>query len=366
MDNIKRGNMGVPSEIDEWVNFFYNNTVSLISQFIKLGKTNNTLFYLDEEKEIESYGTTFENDQDFDSSILKDNNIKLKNLLIEIEICTIPQKYFSTSEWTAHYNDSSAELVGDTLYDSEIYFEFFIPEEILEVEEKDLAKYLLDSKLKAYIMEYISHELTHMYEFYLRKINNSDNNWVERRYNLVFNLMQDYLESIGMKYLSEDWIKLIHLIYVTYGFEINARIVQLYYRLNNLPFDINSYTIFKDNIKDTLINKEMEYMKKFNPIQWFEEFEYDKELADKYLSSQEWITTNMLSTINKKQLVLKSLILNLDYIIGNLNKMGENIKRIPKQYQKNPLLFIDYHNRRFKKSYSKLDNKITRLYNKFI
>jgi hypothetical protein len=366
MDIVKEGNMGVPPHLDIWVDTFYNNTVSLIREFIKLGREDNPSFYLDEEKTIESYSLNFKNEKNFDSSVFLNNPLKLKNLSIELDVYSVQKQHFSTDEWNAHYSDSTSELKGDILHSSEIYFEFFIPEEIFEVDVKELEHYLYDTNIKSYIMEYLSHELTHMYEFYIRRINNTDTNWNERENNLVFNLMGDYLDTIGMKHISKSWNDLMYLIYMSTGFEINARVIQLYYRLNNMSNNVKSYGVFKENVENTLVNREIDAMSDFDPTTWYDEFEYNEDLVGGYLSAQEWITDEIIENNDTKYLVVKSLISDLDYIIERLNTMDKNIIRIPQQHIEDPILFLNRHNKRIKKYHNKLTRKITRLYNKFV
>ena len=366
MNIIEDGNMGVPPHLDIWVRTFYNNTVSLITEFIKLGRENNTLFYLDEEQTIESYSLNFKNNKDFDSTVFINNHINLKNLSIELNVFSVPKQHFSTDEWNAHYSDVRSELKGKTLHSAEIYFEFFLPEEILDISEEDLEDYLFKTNIKAYIMEYVSHELTHMYEFYIRKLNQSNNDWIERENNLIFNLLNDYLDTIGMKDISTSWNKLMYLIYMSTGFEINARIVQLFYRLDNSNKEVESYECFKDMVSNTLINREQLSMSSFNSIEWYDNFEYDEELAEQYLSTQDWITDDIKSTADVKDLIIKSLIKDLDYIIENVNTMDKSINRIPRQYIDKPILFFKHHEQRIKKYHKKLNEKIIRLYNKFI
>ena len=276
---------GVPKSLDVWVDAFYENIVQLTYQLVHVKGDEE---YMEErtingEEKINSYGVILQNTEYFDSTeLFPDSELKLRGLDIEIELCTLPNKFINkiSDFWEASYNDSEAKMKNGILYDNGIRFNIFLPEEIMDV--TDIEQYLLDTNIKSRICSYISHELTHMYEFFQRKKRDKAE-WKEMDTNFVNSIFSDYLYNLELNFMSKSWNEFVKLIYLSSGFEINARVVQVHYRMkyNNKP--IESTKDFNDVYKQTLVYEEMKSMFRFDPKEWYENFEYDKEKVQEYL-----------------------------------------------------------------------------------
>lgn len=362
---------GIPDSLEIWVNSFYENIVGLTEELIRVKgdpdyQEERTI---DGKEKINSYGVILNNDEHFDSTkLFPDNKLKLKGLSIQLELNTLPNRFKEkiSNYWEASYNDSESELKDGILYNSEIKFNIFLPEEIMDVENIDIEQYLSETNLKSKIISYISHELTHMYEFFMRKVG-GDSEWKEMDTNFINSIFSDYLYNLKLDFMSKSWNMLAKLIYLSSGFEINARIVQTYYRLKHNNTPIKNYNDFYKIFKETLVYDEMKMMSDFDPDEWYKNFEYDEEITQKYLDEQEWIGEEERQKYSTKDLLIKSLLYDWNYIIEVINKkQNKNIPTTPQQYLEDPMLFVKYHNKRIKRYANKLQHKIDKLYTEII
>ncbi len=166
------------------------------------------------------------------------------------------------------------------------------------------------------------------------------------------------------------WRKFIHLVYLHLSFEINARVTQLYYYLQNK--EINSKEDFLRELKKTSIWKQMkaledfdaeEYVKSFklptldmeNPLQMFDVLAQKAGLAKQGIN------------VKSEEEALKSLIDLWDKMldIGNqaLEKSDIDITmdNVPKSAKETPMKFFKFFEKRFHKKAEKWKRKLYRI-----
>ena len=282
---------------------------------------------------------------------------------IELGISSIPDDMFSFDIWDAGFNDSDATIKKGVYLNTRLRFELFLPDSILELEYTDeVDDYLEEKGIAGKIVEFLSHEIDHMHEYYRRKINQVDV-WKDR----LINTNKFIVENQLLSNVSDDWIEFLRLVYLSVDFEINARITQLYYALQ----ESNPQTRydFIDDVKNHDIWHEMMSLKNFDANKFYKNFKYKSSDEDlkKAFKSLDLYTDDQMEGVDMKDLLLKELIKLWDKNIDETNKLYDSgeMAKISPYYINNPLVFFRKFENRFHKKAQKFEKRIYKLASKF-
>jgi hypothetical protein len=227
--------VGVPNDIEPWLDLLYSFIKNQIYIFVDTVSSSD-----DYNTEAELKGESFvgkslifnvEGNQ-FDpyikNYIPKDNKLKMRQMQIELGLTSVPDHLFDFDNWHASFSDVDATVKKKTYLNTRFRFELTLPERLLKREgASQIDGFMRDHKIDRKIVEFLSHELTHAYEYYHRKLNQVDV-WKDR----LLNTNKYIVESQLLSNVSDEWKDFLNLIYLSLDFEINARITQLYYRLS--------------------------------------------------------------------------------------------------------------------------------------
>ncbi|CAG7580580.1 MAG: hypothetical protein SLAVMIC_00485 [uncultured marine phage] len=360
---------GVSDEIEAWVNLLYS--------FIK----NQIFIFVDNVSDTDQYDTEAElNGRDFVSKSLVFNvegkefnqyikeyipkgEVKVKNLNIDLGISSIPDDLFSFDIWDAGFNDSDATIKNGVYLNTRLRFELFLPDSILKLENADdIEGFLEENGIAGKINEFLSHEIDHMHEYYRRKINQVDV-WKDR----LMNTNKFIVEQQLLSNVSDDWLEFLRLVYLSVDFEINARITQLYYALQ----ETNPQTKydFIEDVKDHSIWHEMMSLKEFDAETFYNNFTYkssDEDLKSAFKSLNLY-TDEEMEGADMKVILLKELITLWDKNIDETNKLYDSgeMAKISPYYINNPLIFFRKFENRFHKKAQRFEKRIYKLASKF-
>lgn len=116
-----------------------------------------------------------------------------------------------------------------------------------------------NNDLDAKIIQIISHELTHINEFYFINILNKN---LPKYFKI-----KNFLSSLNNnKNISEDYNKFIHILYLTLDNEMNARIAELYHYL--IDYDYKTHQEYYDIINLHYTGKSINFINSFNSIEF--------------------------------------------------------------------------------------------------
>ena len=221
------------------------------------------------------------------------------------------------------------------------------------------------NKLKENLADTMAHELLHGYQ-QIKQLQGGKPGHFGQESSLNALVNNPVMADIGLDW----WRKFIHLVYLHLSFEINARVTQLYYYLQNK--EINSKEDFLRELKKTSIWKQMkaledfdaeEYVKSFklptldmeNPLQMFDVLAQKAGLAKQGIN------------VKSEEEALKSLIDLWDKMldIGNqaLEKSDIDITmdNVPKSAKETPMKFFKFFEKRFHKKAEKWKRKLYRI-----
>lgn len=349
---------GIPNEIDDWIELLYFRVRDFIYYLHHEGKIDPMVIDYGSE-EVDSYGLVFTNEDSIGSDDVDEIfNGKIKDLYLEIIINTLPNEYKDNihKNWSGSYDYTNSIIKDDSMLGSSLCFEFFFPEEILETD--NIIEYV-EENYKLKIKSYIAHEVTHIYEFYKKKVKGyGDNREMILNYHSI--VMDHYLCELNLRSMCPSWNTFLYLIYLSSDFEINARVIQFFYSIDKKDKTFKEYM---ELFRKSYIFEEFTMLNDFDTKGWYKNLEYDRELVDDYILEQEWVDVDITDE-NRKELLLFSLVKDWDYIAEKLN--DKNLERLPEQYIEDPLLFIESQVKIFNKYGKKLEKKIKRLYNNYV
>ncbi len=361
--------LGVPDEIDPWIDLLYSFVISQIYLF-KENVSNSDIY----DTQAEIGGVNFKTksmiievkDGEFDkyikNHIPKDNKMKIKNLQINLEISTIPDNMFTFDPWNAAFIDSDSKVEDGIYTNVGLDFDIFIPESILSLEKKDINKLFDKMGISRKIIGLLSHELTHMYEYYQRELSKSGI-WKDR----LLNTNKFIAEQEVLANISDDWKEFLRLIYLSLDFEINARISQLFYSLVEL--EPKTKQEFFEYVKQNSVWDEMVSLKNFNAEEFYNNFSYkssDDDIKDAFLELGIY-SKEELENSDIKHLIIKELVKMWDKNIDQTNELYKDggMSKLSKHTLNNPKSFLGVFENRFHSKAKTWERKIFRLSSRF-
>lgn len=383
--------MGVPKAIDFWVDIFS----IIITGVIKSVVDNDEIEFSDvnyedddgNEVEDTAYrGRTMMDGKEVMNWVMKiagysdrkkllqDPKFKLLpiyNPTIQTTVYFLPQKIYEIQfnqgdndfVSASHSFDASKKSLSkigknEILVNQNFGFEIYLT-------VKDMEKF--DSgKIRKMLKSAIGHELTHCYEMYNRlKTSGDPYQGRESMLNVATRMMDDF------KYPS--WGDFLHLVYLHLGFEINARVAQIYYDLKDS--DIKTTEDFMGYLKKTSAYKEAEMLENFDAKQFIENFQirgldFFEMLED--TAKQNAREKNKLPGIYLKRTPEESMThliegwnIFLQEMSEYLNKnglyKGKLMELVPQSAMKDPYVFFKFFEKRFHKKAERFKRKMYRV-----
>lgn len=214
----------------------------------------------------------------------------------------------------------------------------------------------------------VSHELTHAYEGYHRF----------KRKNDPFMGRESFLNA-AVKLMKDDkypqWRQFLNLVYLHLSFEINARITQLYYEMQNKG--VSTKEEFMDVLKKSSVWREIELLQNFNAEEFIRSFtvkgngkdffammdDLGKQVERKQRglppiltkSSPQEGMTHLISGWNQTL-----QILNKDFSKNGMYQ-GKLMDLVPDKALKDPMVFFKFFEKRFHKKAENFKRKAYRI-----
>lgn len=175
-----------------------------------------------------------------------------------------------------------------------------------------------------------------------------------------------------MNKISSDWWQIfLHLVYLHLSFEINARITQLYYYLQNK--EINTKEDFLRELKKSDIWREMKALENFDAEEYVKSFKLPSlegiqnplEMID-VLAKKVMLQKQKIDVENEES-ALKSMIDLWDNMLDIGNKLmkqqniGITMDSVPQSAKEDPMKFFKFFEKRFHKKAEKWKRKLYRI-----
>lgn len=384
--------MGVPRAVDFWVENFALVLTGLAKGIVKSDELESTeITYknaegeeVDDEafrgitkmggKEFTNYVVQF---SDYSSlkELINDPRFKqfpLYNPEIRLTLYFLPGEMYDQqfgsqfdSIGASHGFDVSnpklVKLGGNNLVLTKQEFTFQV---YLKIEDLDNFN---ESEFKKILKPVIGHELTHAYETYNRiKTKQDPFQGRETFLNAATKMMGDE------KY--PQWEEFLHLVYLHLSFEINARITQLYYSLQDS--NITNSDEFIKEVKNSSVWKEITLLENFNAENFVKSFKTPKGLdifsmmsdLGKQLERQSHGLPNIDIKKTPKE-GMTHLIAGWDFVLQKLNQSlgndsaykGKLMDMVPQKAKQDPYLFFKFFEDRFHKKAKNFKRKVLRL-----
>ena len=383
--------MGVPKAIDFWVDIFSIIITGVIKSVVDNDEieVSDVNYEDDDGNEVEDTayrGRTMMDGKEVMNWVMKIAGYSdIKNLLqdpkfkllpiynptIQTMVYFLPQKVYEI-QFNQNGNDfvsashsfdaskKSLSKIGknEILVNQNFGFEIYLT-------VKDMEKF--DSgKIRKMLKSAIGHELTHCYEMYNRlKTSGDPYQGRESMLNVATRMMDDF------KYPS--WGDFLHLVYLHLGFEINARVAQIYYDLKDS--DIKTTEDFMSYLKKTSAYKEAEMLENFDAKQFIENFQirgldFFEMLED--TAKQNAREKNKLPGIYLKRTpeegmthLIEGWNIFLQEMSEYLNKKGlykgKLMELVPQSAMKDPYVFFKFFEKRFHKKAERFKRKMYRV-----
>lgn len=385
--------MGVPKAVDFWVDYFSLIVTGLAKGLVSKDdiEAADVSFVNDEGENVQEHAYRARTDisgKEFMNWVLKvggysdlnglfnDPRFKqfpLYNPTLSVTLLFVPKEILklernididSPDFVEAHHSFDSTQKSLSKVGKNQIFvnqgfgFQIYLPVEQLENLNTEL--------LRKQIKSVISHELTHAYETYHRvKTSGDPYQGRESFLNAAVKLMSDE------KY--PQWRDFLHLVYLHLGFEINARVTQLYYEVRDK--DIETTDQFLEAVKRSTVWREVKMLEDFNADEFIKSFKKaNLGLGDmiKDLGKQlERKTQGLPAIYNIKdpKKGMQHLIQGWDYILQKLNhdltKMGvykgKLMDFVPQKAMDDPYHFFKFFEERFHRKAQKFKRKIYRI-----
>ena len=383
--------MGVPKAIDFWVDIFSIIITGVIKSVVDNDEieVSDVNYEDDDGNEVEDTayrGRTMMDGKEVMNWVMKIAGYSdIKNLLqdpkfkllpiynptIQTTVYFLPQKVYEIQfnqgnndfVSASHSFDASKKSLSkigknEILVNQNFGFEIYLT-------VKDMEKF--DSgKIRKMLKSAIGHELTHCYEMYNRlKTSGDPYQGRESMLNVATRMMDDF------KYPS--WGDFLHLVYLHLGFEINARVAQIYYDLKDS--DIKTTEDFVSYLKKTSAYKEAEMLENFDAKQFIENFQirgldFFEMLED--TAKQNAREKNKLPGIYLKRTpeegmthLIEGWNIFLQEMSEYLNKKGlykgKLIELVPQSAMKDPYVFFKFFEKRFHKKAERFKRKMYRV-----
>ena len=387
--------MGVPRAVDFWVENFALVLTGLAKGIIMSDELESSdITYKNaegEEVNDEAFrGMTGMNGQEFTNyviqlsdysslkELIKDPRFKqfpLYNPRIRLTLYFLPEEIFNLQfgssmnksdfvEASHGFDASDPKLIklgGDNLVLTKQEFTFQV---YLKIEDLDNFN---ESEFKKILKPVIGHELTHAYETYNRVKTKQD----------PFQGRETFLNAAA-KMMSDEkypqWGEFLHLVYLHLSFEINARITQLYYSLQDA--NITNSDEFINEIKSSSVWKEITMLENFNAENFVKSFKTPEGLnlfsVMNDLGKQLERQSQGLPSIGIKKTPkegMTHLIAGWDYVLQKLNRSlgddpaykGKLMDMVPQKAKEDPYQFFKFFEDRFHKKAKNFKRKVLRL-----
>ncbi len=383
--------MGVPKAIDFWVDIFSIIITGVIKSVVDNDEieVSDVNYEDDDGNEVEDTayrGRTMMDGKEVMNWVMKIAGYSdIKNLLqdpkfkllpiynptIQTTVYFLPQKVYEIQfnqgdndfVSASHSFDASKKSLSkigknEILVNQNFGFEIYLT-------VKDMEKF--DSgKIRKMLKSAIGHELTHCYEMYNRlKTSGDPYQGRESMLNVATRMMDDF------KYPS--WGDFLHLVYLHLGFEINARVAQIYYDLKDS--DIKTTEDFVSYLKKTSAYREAEMLENFDAKEFIDNFQirgldFFEMLED--TAKQNAREKNKLPGIYLKRTpeegmthLIEGWNIFLQEMSEYLNKKGlykgKLMELVPQSAMKDPYVFFKFFEKRFHKKAERFKRKMYRV-----
>ena len=225
-----------------------------------------------------------------------------------------------------------------------------------------------EEKFRNMLKVTVSHELTHAYEGYNRFKRKGD----------PFMGRESFLNAVT-KVMKDDkypqWRQFLQLVYLHLSFEINARITQLYYEMQNKG--VSTKEEFMDVLKNSSVWREMELLQNFNAEEFIRSFTVKGKSGDFFemmndLGKQVERKQRGLPPILRKgtpEEGMTHLIDGWNQALQVLNKdfqksgmyQGKLMDLVPEKALKDPKVFFKFFEKRFHKKAENFKRKAYRI-----
>jgi len=382
--------MGVPKAVDFWVDYFSLITAGMIKSVIDNDQIEfSDVNYEDENgeqvedtayrgrvqmkgKEVTEWVLKISGYPDR-KDLLNDPRFKtfpLYNPNIEVTVYFLPKKIYdlqfagkTDTTSASHSFDSSKKALSkigksEVLVNQSFTFEVYLTTDDMER--------FNSQKIRKILNPTIGHELTHCYETYNRVKRSGDPfQGRETMLNTATRTMDDF------KYPS--WSNFLNLVYLHLGFEVNARVTQVYYELKDIG--IKTTEEFMNYLKKTSAYEEAQELENFDAKQFIENFEirgldFFEMLEDSL--KQKAREKNKLPGIYPKKTKeegMTHLIEGWNTFLQELSKYlsqkgvykGKLMDLVPQSAMENPYLFFKFFEKRFHKKAERFKRKMYRV-----
>jgi hypothetical protein len=370
--------MGVPKAITPWVNSIVQIIYDDVLNF-NTWDEEGPVFYTDNEGE-EVEGTAVRMDEreisgkEVMDSLVKVNGFKdLKEFTqsemfkkyplwrptVTYRLVGIPEELYNKEtdgkvNARVGSNDNGLSTVGKlkVLPSVEMYFD------ILSNKELPLGD------LKQNLTPTVAHELLHMYQK-LKQLEGGHVGHFGDEGFLNAMVMNPLLDEIKL-----DWWKdFLNLVYLHLSFEVNARVTQFYYLLQEK--NVETKEDFLRELKNSSMWRQMKRLENFNAEEYIKTFKVPSlkdnpfEMLDSLLKKTELMSRGV--NVKSKEKMLKSLIDLWDkaLTIGNLGmeQMGLDVTMdsVPKKAKESPLKFFKFFENRFHRKAEKWKKKLYKI-----
>jgi hypothetical protein len=370
--------MGVPKAITPWVNSIVQIIYDDVLNF-NTWDEEGPVFYIDNEGE-EVEGTAVRMDEreisgkEVMDSLVKVNGFKdLKEFTqsemfkkyplwrptVTYRLVGIPEELYNKEtdgkvNARVGSNDNGLSTVGKlkVLPSVEMYFD------ILSNKELPLGD------LKQNLTPTVAHELLHMYQK-LKQLEGGHVGHFGDEGFLNAMVMNPLLDEIKL-----DWWKdFLNLVYLHLSFEVNARVTQFYYLLQEK--NVETKEDFLRELKNSSMWRQMKRLENFNAEEYIKTFKVPSlkdnpfEMLDSLLKKTELMSRGV--NVKSKEKMLKSLIDLWDkaLTIGNLGmeQMGLDVTMdsVPKKAKESPLKFFKFFENRFHRKAEKWKKKLYKI-----
>lgn len=222
------------------------------------------------------------------------------------------------------------------------------------------------NRLKENLSDTIAHELLHGYQK-VKQLQGGKPAHFGKETSLNALVHNPVMNKIG----SDWWQNFLHLVYLHLSFEINARITQLYYYLQNK--EINTKEDFLRELKKSDIWREMKALENFDAEEYVKSFklpslegiENPLEMID-VLAKKVMLQKQKIDVKNEES-ALKSMIDLWDNMLDIGNKLmkqqniGITMDSVPQSAKEDPMKFFKFFEKRFHKKAEKWKRKLYRI-----
>ena len=346
--------LGVPKSIEFWVDTFS----SLIQDglLMLLSSDDTEVFFSGDETQEKALSMGWNsNNKNFKLFPLAEPQLNLSLDIVPDNEIKKGDDYINN----ASFNTEDMDIVSATFDDGvtlplfvggTINVEVTIPES--SYEDGSFVE-LYKSEIKPYVESVLFHELTHVFEFYNRILNDKASPNFEQISNLT--QMMNKMGSV------DDWDELMFLIYLHLSFELNARVSEVYGLLRNKT--ISSKEEFIDFLKTSRAFSYAKKLNNFSVERYIKDFEVPQETIDRIRDYDKKET----SIEEIKDVVLTQLIDNWvqtyeSFLVDFSADENLKIPNLPTKVTSSPQNFLKFWEKRFNKAGEDSIRKISKLY----